>query len=296
MASLREVKDRISSVNSTRKITSAMKMIASSKLHKAQAAITNFLPYSQKLDSILLNLLSSDLGYDSPFSQKREVTKVAIVSFSSNSSLCGAFNANVIKETSLTYDKLVTEFGAGNVLLYPIGKKIADAAQKNKWNTDDGDYQEMLNVPAYQPISDLAKSLINKFIIGDFDRIILIYHHFKSTSSQVIENKTYLPFDISVVQQEAEGHSKGLQFDYIYEPSHDEILTSLIPKVLASRLFAALLDSVASEHAARTIAMQTATDNANDLIQELTIQYNKTRQYAITNELLDIIGGASALE
>jgi len=296
MASLREVKDRISSVNSTRKITSAMKMIASSKLHRAQAAITNFLPYSEKLDSILLNLLSSDTAYESPFAQQREVKKVAIVSFSSNSSLCGAFNANVIKETNSTYLKYKNELGAENVVLYPVGKKIAESAKKGRLNVDGGNYQEILDKPSYEPISDLAGSLINQFLKGEVDKIILIYHHFKSTASQIMTNEVYLPFDLSKVQEEAQKQSGGFQFDYILEPSHDEILSSLIPKVMISKLYAALLDSVASEHAARTIAMQTATDNANELIQELTIQYNKTRQQAITNELLDIIGGASALE
>lgn len=296
MASLREVKDRIGSVNSTRKITSAMKMIASSKLHRAQAAITNFLPYSQKLNSILSNLLSSDTGYDSPFAQIREVKKVAIVTFSSNSSLCGAFNANIIKETINTYQKYQKEIGGENITVYPIGKKITEAVRKNNIQTDGKSRQEMLDKPAYQAVSDLAQELILKFLKGEVDRIVLIYHHFKSVASQVIKNDVYLPFDLSGIQSAAQHQNTGFQFDYILEPSHDEILASLIPKVMISKMFAALLDSVASEHAARTIAMQTATDNANELIQELTIQYNKTRQQAITNELLDIIGGASALE
>ena len=163
-------------------------------------------------------------------------------------------------------------------------------------NVDGGNYQEMLDKPQYQPVSELAQDLIAKFLKGEVDQIILIYHHFKSTASQIMTNEVYLPFNLSSVQEEAQKQNNRLQFDYILEPSHDEILASLIPKVMISKMYAALLDSVASEHAARTIAMQTATDNANELIQELTIQYNKTRQQAITNELLDIIGGAAALE
>ncbi|GAB6011550.1 F0F1 ATP synthase subunit gamma [Viscerimonas tarda] len=295
MASLREVKDRIGSVNNTRKITSAMKMIASSKLHKAQAAITSFLPYSEKLNAILSNLLSSDTGYESPFAQQRDAKKIAIISFSSNSSLCGAFNANIIKETQAVYAEYKKQTAAGDIEVYPVGKKIAEALKKTGLKIE-GNYQEMLEKPAYQPVADLAYMLINKFLNKEIDRIVLIYHHFKSTASQVIVRKTLLPFDLESVKEDAQKKSAGYQSDYILEPSHDEILSSLIPKVLVSVLYAALLDSVASEHAARTIAMQTATDNADDLLQQLNIQYNKTRQQSITNELLDIIAGAAALE
>ncbi|MFR9166584.1 MAG: F0F1 ATP synthase subunit gamma [Dysgonomonas sp.] len=293
MASLKEVKDRITSVKSTRKITSAMKMIASAKLHKAQAAITNFLPYSEKLNSILSNLLSSDIGFDSPFSQQREVKKVAVVVFSSNTSLCGAFNSNVFKEFRSVYSGLRKETDADNILIYPVGKKIEELLKKQKIKSE-GSYQEMLEKPIYEPVAELAQGLIDKFLRKDLDKIVLVYHHFKSTASQIIVQKTYLPFDVSEVQPE--GNDSAYQSDYILEPSRDEILSELIPKVLVSRLYAALLDTVASEHAARTMAMQVATTNADDLIQDLTVQYNKTRQQSITNELLDIIGGAAALE
>lgn len=293
MASLREVKDRIGSVKSTRKITSAMKMIASSKLHRAQAAITNFLPYAEKLNSILSNLLSSASGFDSPFAQEREVKKVAIVVFSSNSSLCGAFNANIIKEFNSTYAEYNNKLGAGNVLVYAVGKKIQVAADK-RGIVLQGDYQEMLDKPAYHDVANLSNDLINKYLKGELDKIVVIYHHFKSTGSQIIMRDTYLPFDFNSVQGESADSS--YLSDYILEPSREEILESLIPKVLVSKMYAKLLDSLASEHAARTMAMQIATDNADDLIQDLTIQYNKTRQQSITNELLDIIGGAAALE
>ena len=295
MASLREVKDRIGSVNSTRKITSAMKMIASSKLHKAQAAITNFLPYSEKLNSILSNLLSADSGYESPFAQQREIKKIAVIVFSSNSSLCGAFNANIIKEANAVYAEYKKQIGTENIEFYPVGKKITDAFKKKEIKIE-GNYQEMLENPAYRPVADLAYALIHKFMNKEIDKIILIYHHFKSTASQIITRKTLLPFEPESLNEEAVKSNNSYQSDYILEPSHNEILESLIPKVLVSGLYAALLDSVASEHAARTIAMQTATDNADDLLQELNIQYNKTRQQSITNELLDIIAGAAALE
>lgn len=293
MASLKEIKNRIGSVKSTKKITSAMKMIASSKLHKAQMAIGNFLPYQAKLDAILTNLLSSDTSFDSPFTQTREVKKVAIVVFASNSSLCGAYNANVIKEFNLTYGKYKT-LGKDNVLVYPVGKKIFDAVKKEGIKSQ-GDYKEMADKPSYQAVQDLAKDLIKKYVDTELDEVILIYHHFVSTGTQILKRTPFLPFDLSHAQDTADANST-VQTDYILEPSKEEILESLIPTVLYSRLYAALLDANASEHAARTMAMQIASDNADELVQDLTVQYNKSRQQAVTNELLDIIGGASALQ
>lgn len=292
MASLKEIKSRISSVKSTKKITSAMKMIASSKLHKAQNAITNFLPYQQKLDNILTNLLASDTGYDSPFIRKRETQRVAIVVFASNSSLAGAYNANVIKEFNAVYDKKKNELGKENILIYPIGKKIFDAVRKQGLKPE-GDYKEMADKPAYQAVQDLAKILIDKFVNKEIDDVALIYHHFISTGSQKLLTKAFLPFDLSH-GNETDAKNE-VQPDYILEPSKEEILESLIPTVLYARLYAALLDANASEHAARMVAMQIASDNADELVQDLTVQYNKSRQQAVTNELLDIIGGASAL-
>lgn len=180
MASLKEIKNRIGSVKSTKKITSAMKMIASSKLHKAQNAISNFLPYQQKLDVILTNLLSSDTSYESPFIQKRETKRVAIVGFASNSSLCGAYNSNVIKEFSTVYTNKKEEVGAGNILVYPIGKKLADALKK-QGIAAQGDYRDMADKPTFLAVQDLAKELIKKYIDGEIDEVILIYHHFIST-------------------------------------------------------------------------------------------------------------------
>ncbi|MFR0677683.1 F0F1 ATP synthase subunit gamma [Dysgonomonas mossii] len=294
MASLKEIKNRIGSVKSTKKITSAMKMIASSKLHKAQNAISNFLPYQQKLDVILTNLLSSDTSYESPFIQKRETKRVAIVGFASNSSLCGAYNSNVIKEFSTVYTNKKEEVGAGNILVYPIGKKLADALKK-QGIAAQGDYRDMADKPTFLAVQDLAKELIKKYIDGEIDEVILIYHHFISTGSQKLKKTQFLPFDLESAKPEGQ-QDENMFADYILEPSKEEILDSLIPTVLYSRLYAALLDANASEHAARMIAMQIASDNADELVQDLTIQYNKSRQQAVTNELLDIIGGASALQ
>lgn len=300
MASLKEVKDRIDSVKSTKKITSAMKMIASAKVRKSQQAIASFLPYSSKLNEILTNLLASDSSFDSLYAQQRENKKVAIVAFSSNSSLCGGFNANIAKEFSSTiaeYSKLV---GKENVSVYAIGKKILDFANKAGLHpVQNPAFLEMADKPAFALISDLSKELISKFLSGELDKIILIYTHFKSMGVQVVTNKVYLPFDLQEAQEKAledtASNKKSTATDYILEPSKEELLSHLIPKVLASNLFAALLDSNASENAARSLAMQIATDNAEQLVADLTIEYNKSRQAAITNELLDIIGGAAAL-
>ena len=284
---MREIKSRIGSVNSTRKITSAMKMIASAKLRKAQSAITNFLPYQKKLDAILTNLLSSDTSYESPFLEKREVKRVAIVAFSSNSTLCGSYNSSVIKEFKATYGKY-KHLDKNDILIYPIGKVVSKAVGRMKLHSE-GNFNTLADTAAYEGIQELVGLLMKKYVATELDEVILIYHHFKSTGTQILTNAKYLPFNLS---EEAD---KLATIDYLFEPSKEEVMNNLIPVVLHSRMFAALLDASASEHAARTMAMQIATDNADELIQDLTIQYNKSRQQAVTNELLDIIGGAAAL-
>ena len=293
MGSLKEVKNRINSVKSTRQITSAMKMVASAKLHKAQGRIENMLPYQQKLNEILTNFLSTDATFESPYTDVRPVTRVAIVVFSSNSSLCGAFNANVgkmLEETLEGYKSL----GKDNILIYLVGKKV-EAAVKKLGYTSQGSYQEMAEKPSYMQAYELAALLMQEFVEKQIDRVELIYHHFKSMGSQILTREEYLPIDLSKVETTAaiEGSGKrGFQNDYIVEPSVGQLIADLLPKVLSQKLFTVLQDSNASEHAARTLAMQTATDNANELIQDLTKQYNKSRQQAITNELLDIIAGS----
>ena len=290
MASLKEVKGRIATVNNTRKITSAMKMVASAKLHKAQGAITNMLPYERRLHGLLTNLLSGGdiLSWNTP----REVKRVALVMFSSNSSLCGGFNANVIKHACAWLDEHKA-LGIENILVYPIGKKVADALLKQGYSVQ-GDYQHMADKPSFAEASVLAQQLMDMFEKGEVDRIELLYNHFKSTASQILTHEVYLPFLSSHEEKLSDEESRTEEIDYILEPSREELLTMLLPKVLRMKLYTALLDSNASEHAARTMAMQIATDNADELLQELTLMYNKTRQQAITNELLDIVGGSMA--
>ena len=291
MASLKEVKGRINSINGTLKITSAMKMVASSKLHKAQEAIENMLPYERRLHRMLTNFLSAGLSVESPFIVKREVKKIAVVVFASNSSLCGGFNMNVIRHLSGMIEEYSQKVGRENILVYPIGRKVADAVKK-MGITPMGDFQHMSGKPNYKEASDVATDLMNRFLSGEIQQVELLYNHFKSTSTQILTRETYLPIDLSA--ERTGGGEDNMQADYIIEPSAEEVMQVLLPKVLRMKMYTALLDSNAAEHAARTMAMQIATDNANDLIQELTLIYNKSRQQAITNELLDIVGGTMA--
>ena len=292
MASLKEVKGRINSINGTLKITSAMKMVASSKLHKAQEAIENMLPYERRLHHMLTNFLNAGLSVESPFVVKRDVKKIAIVVFASNSSLCGGFNVNVIRHLSEMLEEYIQQLGKENILVYPIGRKVADAVKK-LGITQMGDYQHMSGKPNYKEASDLAAELMYRFVSGEIQQVEMLYNHFKSTSTQVLTRETYLPINLAQASTE-EKQEKGMQADYIIEPSAEKVMQELLPKVLRMKMYTVLLDSNAAEHAARTMAMQIATDNANDLIQELTLIYNKSRQQAITNELLDIIGGTMA--
>ena len=296
MASLKEVKTRINSVKSTRKITSAMKMVASAKLHKAQGAIENMLPYERKLNKILTNFLSADLPVESPYIKAREVKRVAIVAFSSNTSLCGAFNANVIKMLLQTVGEFRT-LGQDNILIFPVGKKVDEAVKRLGFEPQETS-PTLSDKPSYQEASELAHRLMEMYVSGEIDRVDLIYHHFKSMGVQILLRETYLPIDLTRVvdeeekQKEEEVQGGEIANDYIIEPSAEELIANLIPTVLSQKLFTAAVDSNASEHAARTLAMQVATDNANELIQDLTKQYNKSRQQAITDELLDIVGGS----
>ena len=296
MASLKEVKTRINSVKSTRKITSAMKMVASAKLHKAQGAIENMLPYQRKLNKILTNFLSADLPVESPYVKEREVKRVAIVAFSSNTSLCGAFNANVIKMLLQTIGEYRT-LGQDNILIFPVGKKVDEAVKRMGFQPQET-APTLSDKPTYQEASDLAHRLMEMYVSGEVDRVEIIYHHFKSMGLQILLRETYLPIDLTHIIDEEELKDKEeveeheIANDYIIEPNAEELIANLIPTVLSQKLFTAAVDSNTSEHAARTLAMQVATDNANELIQDLTKQYNKSRQQAITNELLDIVGGS----
>ncbi|MBM6856798.1 F0F1 ATP synthase subunit gamma [Caecibacteroides pullorum] len=295
MASLKEVKNRINSVKSTRQITSAMKMVASAKLHKAQGRIESMYPYQQKLNEILTNFLGTDITVESPYIEVRPVTKVAIVAFSSNSSLCGAFNSNVVKMLEHTLEEYST-LGKDNILLFPVGKKVEEAVKKLGY-TPQGTYQSMADKPCYTEAYQLAEQLLALYAEKAIDCVILIYHHFKSMGSQVLQQEDYLPLDLEQMAMQVAMYPDKKEMatynnDYIVEPSVSELIAELLPKVLCQKIFTVLQDSNASEHAARMLAMQAATDNANELIQDLTLQYNKTRQQTITNELLDIIGGS----
>ena len=319
MPSLKEIKGRIASVNSTRKITSAMKMVASSKLHHAQVAIENMLPHEEMLEHILKTFLASDAELRSTFLQERPVKRVALIVYSSNSSLCGGFNANVIKEMQKTLDQY-EHLGKDNIIVYPIGRKVAEKVTKLGFKPA-GNFVALADKPNVDGCISIAQELGAMYAKGEVDRVEMIYHHFKSAGSQILTHKTFLPIDIeselnadkerdltsNVATREAVEYlrnrdrqqaakerqaAKPLNDNYIVEPDLHSVLNKLVPKLAHLMLYTALLDSVASEHAARMVAMQTATDNADELLRELNLQYNKSRQQAITSELLDIVGGS----
>ena len=247
------------------------------------------LPYEQRLYGIMSDFLQNGLEekLQSPFMVKRgEVKRVALVVFSSNTSLCGAFNSNVIKAFKQLYKEYNT-LDKESILVYPVGKKVAEAVVKMGLQPQ-GDYVSLADKPSFEEATNLAETLMAKYLKKEVDEVVLLYHHFKSTSSQVLTRETYLPLTIDATKVE----KSSMNYDFILEPSKEELVANMLPKVLHLKIYAVALDTNASEHAARTIAMQTATDNAEDLLQELTITYNKSRQQAITNELLDIMGGA----
>lgn len=284
MSSLKEIKIRLASIRNTQKITSAMKMVSSAKLHRAQTIVEHLLVYDSKLDSLLNAVLSAGTNdIPSPYTVRREVKKVAIVAFSSNTGLCGAFNANVWKELSAR----LQEYKADGISarIFPIGKKIADELHKEGYETDNS-FLPIGDKLVYEDASRLATMLMELYTSGQADRIELLYHHFKNMAEQVLTEKVFLP--VSLPQADPANGS----INYILEPSWPDLLALLLPKVLHLNIYSTMVDNATSEHAARMLAMQTANDNANDLIQQLTLQYNKTRQQAITNELLDIMGGS----
>lgn len=312
--SLKEIKNRIQSVQNTRKITSAMKMVASAKLHHAQEAISSMLPYQGMLYNILSRFLSEGEKVVTEFQTEREVRNVALIVFSSNSSLCGAFNSNMMKHFAEVVKRYEKTVGREHVMVYPVGRKIADYVKKSGY-TPQGDFTRLADKPDFAQVQEIADELMTMFHKGDVDRVELLYNHFKNTATQIYMHEPLLPLDLeaclndkSLQRKPAEDEGvatpndkSGISHDdkddniksnYIIEPSVEELLGSLLPKVIRLKLFTSLLDSNASEHGARTMAMQIATDNADDLLNELGILYNKTRQQAITSELLDIIGGS----
>ena len=321
MPSLKEIKNRLTSVNSTRKITSAMKMVASSKLHHAQQMIENMLPYETMLEHILKTFLASEADASTVFNVERPVKRVALVVYASNSSLCGGFNANVIRLLQHIVDEYSESLGGNdNIVVYPIGRKVAEKTAKMGLHVA-GDFTGLAEKPNVKQCIDIAREIEQKFVSGEIDRVEMVYHHFKSAGSQILTRKTFLPIDIteelkrdrtrdlnstvtskeaqeylkknaSAAEQKQEENVRPLNDNFIVEPDMNTVLSQLIPKYLHLMLYTALLDSIASEHAARMVAMQTATDNADEILRELNLQYNKSRQQAITNELLDIVGGS----
>lgn len=287
MASLKEIKGRIGSVQSTLKITSAMKLVASTKLRRAQTAIEHMLPYDRQLSTILHNFLASGVTVESPFTEERPVERVAVVVVASNSSLCGGFNSNIIRKADSVLADYVHKLGKDRLLVFPVGRKVAQALGKRFDLSED--FKMIGDKPAYKQASELAEHLMNLFLQKEIDRVELIYTHYKSTSTQIVTHETFLPLALN---SGSEGEESASAQDYIVEPSPEELVARLLPKTLRMKIYTILLDSNASEHAARTVAMQQATDNANELLQELNLMYNKGRQQAITSELLDIIGGS----
>ena len=287
MANLKEIRNRIVSVGSTMQITSAMKMVSAAKLKRAQDAVTQMRPYATKLKEILGNLSSSlDLS-ENAFSDTREVKNVLIVAISSNRGLCGGFNNNVIKKVNLLIEN---EYASSNVKVLCLGKKVTDAYRRSDLRILNSEFgvEDIYADLSFDNSSIIARSIMDKFLAKDFDKVVVIYNSFINAASQDVKTEQFLPIIPTVVED-------GSSSDYIFEPSKEEIVDELIPKSLKIQFFKSLLDSYASEHGARMTAMHKATDNASEMKKNLTLSYNKARQAAITNEILEIVGGAEAL-
>ena len=286
MANLKEIRNRIVSVSSTMQITSAMKMVSAAKLKKAQDAITSMRPYASKLNSLIQNLSSSlEPDMNSPFVSVREKNSILLVAITSNRGLCGAFNSNVIKKTR----QLINEkFSDKKVSLITIGKKGSEVLGKKENIISSHDY--IFDDLNYEKADEISKEIMQGFKKELYDEVILVYNRFKNAATQIVETETFLPIEENL-------DDKSLKSpDYIFEPNQSEIVNELLPKALSIKFFKALRDSFASEHGARMTAMHKATDNATELRDQLKLTYNKARQAAITNEILEIVGGAEALE
>ena len=284
MSGLKEIRNRISSVSSTMQITNAMKMVSAAKLKKAQDSITATLPYSNKLSELIKSISASvDSTEPNPLFEKRELKKPLLVVITSNKGLCGGFNSNIIKEVY----SLASEYGPISPDLLTIGKKGNDILRK-KFNVISS-HNEVYDSFSYSSVKEIAENITQRFEGEEYDEIVLVYNHFKNAATQIITKEQYLPIHDD---SDDKGNVSG---DYIFEPNRVKILEELIPKSLAIQLFKAISDSIAGEHGARMTAMHKATDNATDLRDQLKLTYNKARQTAITNEILEIVGGAEAL-
>lgn len=289
MANLKEIKNRITSIASTMQITSAMKMVSAAKLKRAQDAITQMRPYSEKLQEILVNLSATlDLS-ENAFSDQRDVKKVYIIAVTSNRGLCGGFNNNIVKRVN---SLLAGDYAAYETKVIAVGKKANDTFKRTESNFRPdgiGAAEDMFNDLTFERSSDMAQFLMDEFAAGNVDKVVVVYNQFKNAAVQEVQVEQFLPI---VNPESAQESSSG---DYIFEPNKSEIVEDIIPKSLKIQLFKAFLDSHASEHGARMTAMHKATDNASELKRTLTLEYNKARQAAITNEILEIVGGAEAL-
>lgn len=285
MANLKEIRNRIASVSSTMQITSAMKMVSAAKLKKAQDAITAMRPYADKLTELIQNLSSTLEGVSqNPYTQVREKQNILILAITSNRGLCGAFNSNVIKKTRQLIE---TEYAQQTTSLITIGKKGSEVLGKT--GKVVASYDEVFDDLTYERTGVIAQEIMDHFAAGRYDEVALVYNRFKNAATQIVQVEPYLP--IIAKSQEAE----TVQTDYLFEPSQLEIVNTLLPKALKMQVYKALRDSFASEHGARMTAMHKATDNATELRDQLKLTYNKARQAAITNEILEIVGGAEAL-
>ncbi len=285
MANLKEIRNRITSVSSTMQITSAMKMVSAAKLKKAQDAITAMRPYAEKLTELLRNLsatLDADAGGE--FTTQREVRNVLVVAITSNRGLSGAFNSNVIKETRVL---LASEFAGKKVDFITIGKKGNDIIRKTSHVVSN--HNAIFDDLTFDNATAITEEIVQLFLDGKYDKVVLVYNQFKNAATQIMRTEQFLPLVPMTGDQSAAG-------EYIFEPSKEEIVMTLIPKMLRTQLYKALRDSFAAEHGARMTAMHKATDNATELRNQLKLTYNKARQAAITNEILEIVGGAEALK
>ena len=285
MANLKEIRSRITSVGSTMQITSAMKMVSAAKLKRAQDAITQMRPYANKLTELLENLSASlDADDGGTYSKERAIKNVLLVTITSNRGLCGGFNSYIIKSAKALMNG---EFENVNVEVLSIGKKSSEHFTKNDFNVVST-HDALFNDLTFENVSNVAEDIMRKFVDGNYDKVVLVYNQFKNAATQIIMNENYLPIQTT----SNEGEQIG---DYIFEPGKKDIVEELIPKSLKTQLFKAILDSHAAEHGARMTAMHKATDNASELKKDLTLTYNKARQAAITGEILEIVGGAEAL-
>jgi F-type H+-transporting ATPase subunit gamma len=293
MPNLKAIRIRISSVKSTRQITSAMKMVAAAKLRKAQDKIVRLRPYANKLHDILVNLSQSlaESEIENVYERTSAPEKILIIVITSNRGLCGAFNSNVIKEARrIVAENYYEQYKKGNIRFLTIGKKGFDYLRKQKFSIA-GEYNDLLNEVTFERTAEIADKVMKSFVAGEFDRIEIIYNHFKNAAVQQLTREVFLPVETAPATGIA-----SIPVDYIYEPDREAIIKELIPKSLKIQFYKALLDSFVAENGARMTAMHKATDNATKMINELTLQYNKARQASITNQILEVVNGAEALK